>query len=128
MRIRLTRRSSTAFLGGDNFSSDYAPIKTSGKQNLFCLVDVSHQFRLAQEVIVASRVQFQISHTVRVYEHVVEVPQINVGQVLRENTLYLVVQNLPGLGIDLLARLIDQLVDLRIGVVVAVCAIGRELG
>ncbi len=45
--------------------------------------------RRAQEIVISRRIQLQILHAPRMHEHVVEIPQIDVRQVLGQNALYL---------------------------------------
>ena len=85
------------------------------------------KFRSAQEIEISRRIQPQIPHTVRMHHDIVEVPQIDVRQVLRQNALHLGIQRLSHLWIDLAPCLIDQRVDIRIRVVVAVRPIRRKL-
>jgi hypothetical protein len=48
-----------------------------------------NQFRSTQKIIVPSRIQFQIPHSPGMNYDIVEVPQIDVGHIIRQNVLHL---------------------------------------
>ena len=61
------------------------------------------------------------------HEHVVEIPEVDVRQVLRQDVLNFEIELLAGVLIDLGFCLIDEGVDAGVGVVAAVGAVRREL-
>ena len=50
-------------------------------------VRLGSEFRGAEEVVVAGGIQLQIAHALVVDENVVEIPEIDVGELLGENAV-----------------------------------------
>src|SRR5260221_13639638 len=79
-----------------------------------------------KKVVVARWIQSYISHTPRVHEHVIEIPQVYIWDILGEDFLNFGVQLLADILIGRASRLVGQTIDLRIGIETAVCPSGRE--
>src|SRR5258708_14277240 len=79
-----------------------------------------------KKVVVARWIQSYIPHTPRVHEHVIEVPQVYIWDIFGEDFLNFGVELLADILIGRASRLVDQTIDLRIGIETAVCAFGRE--
>src|SRR5574340_1575856 len=85
------------------------------------------EFGGGQEVVVAGRVEAQVAHPPRVNQHVVQVPEIDVGQVVGQEALQLSVNLLALFWIQFAAALVDEFVGARVGIVATIGAIGRGL-
>src|SRR5574340_487909 len=83
------------------------------------------EFCGAEEIVVAGGVEAQVAHPPRVDQHVVQVPEIDVGQILGQEALQLGVDLLPLLRVQFPAALVDEFVGARVGIVAAIGAIGR---
>src|SRR5579862_2630629 len=68
----------------------------------------------SQEVEVPRRVELDMSYAAAVHHHIVEVPQIDIRHVVGQNALYLGIERLPQLRIDLPPGLIDQRIHVRV--------------
>ena len=86
------------------------------------------QFRRFQKIVIAGGIQRQVAYSLGVHQHVVVIPQIDVGQFVGQDALDFCVELFAGVLVEFLAGLIDQCVDPRVGEVSAVGAVGREFG
>src|SRR5262249_55155582 len=77
-------------------------------------------------IIVPGEAGLQILDACGVYDHVVEIPQINVREIGGELLLNLTIDRLPFGLIDLAASLFDPRINLWIAVEAAVGALGRK--
>ena len=68
------------------------------------------------------------AHPVGVHQHIVEIPEIDVGQVFGDDALNFVIDDFALLLVERAAAFADQLVDPRVRVEGAVGALGREAG
>src|SRR6266566_4278439 len=75
---------------------------------------IMDQLRGFKEIVVAGRIQCKPLHALGVNEHVVLVPEIDIGKLLCENPLNLCVRLFARILIEFAARLVDQCVDARI--------------
>src|SRR5260370_25760692 len=130
-RDRLVPVAVTSYpFGEPSPTSDYAPSgkgwrkKSAGPPNsaahpgkIATLIRVRSEFRAPQEIKIPRRIQPQVSDPVRVHHDIVEIPQINVWQILSQNALHLGIQRLARLRIDIASCLVDQRIDLRVGIV-----------
>src|ERR1700692_5066172 len=87
---------------------------------------MSSEFDSLQKIVIPRRIQSRVPHTSSMYQHVIEVPQIDVGNIARQDFLNFIVKFFPSILIDLAARQVDQDIDTRVAVETAVCALGRE--
>src|SRR5208282_5365482 len=82
--------------------------------------------RRLQKVVISRWIQGCVPHAPRVHQHVIEIPQVDIGLILRQHLLNFSVQALAGVLIGLAARLVDQTINPRIGIKSAICPLGRE--
>src|SRR5438876_10539176 len=73
-----------------------------------------------QKIVVTRRIQGQISHSLGVHQHVVLIPEMYVGQLLRQNALDLCRELLTSFLIDLQASLVDERIPSGTGHVAAI--------
>ena len=62
------------------------------------------------------------------HQDIIEIPQVDIRQVSRQNALHLRIKFPTLLLIEFSSRLIDQLIYLRVGIVTAVSALRGESG
>ena len=86
----------------------------------------SVQCRGTEKVVIAGGIQCQARNSARVHEHVIEVPEIDIGQIRREDVLNVAVETLASLLVSCFAGLLYKLVQLRIRVLAAIGAFGRK--
>src|SRR5271155_2117067 len=87
-----------------------------------------NQFCCFKKVVIAGRIQGQVLHTLVVNHYVVEVPQVDVRQILGEDSLNLRVDLLACVLVRFAAGLLDERIQTRAGVIGAIGAIGGEFG
>src|ERR1039458_4605077 len=80
----------------------------------------------AKKIVVTRRIYLDAMHPVGVYQHVVEIPQIDVRQVFCQDLLDLVIQRLALLLVQGTLGLTDQLVHSRVRVKSPVGTLGGE--
>src|SRR5437660_9991223 len=66
------------------------------------------QLRRFQKIIISGSIQRQVPHPLRMHQDVVEIPEIYVGQVLRQDLLDYRVKLLSGVRVELAASLVNQ--------------------
>src|SRR5208283_2318589 len=86
----------------------------------------ARQLGRPQEIVIPRRTHLDAADPVGVYQHVVQIPQVNVRQVFRNDLLNFIVDDLALLLVDGAAALLDQLIDAQVGVKSAVGPFGRE--
>src|SRR5271165_7124560 len=79
-----------------------------------------------QEIVIARRTHLYTAHPVGVHQHVVQIPQVNVRQVFRNDLLDFIVDGLALLLVDGAAALRDQLIHTWVGIKSAIGAFGRK--
>src|SRR4029077_19404699 len=88
---------------------------------------VGRDLRSAEKIIVAGRIERQVRDALRVYEDIVEVPEIDGRQVFGQNALELRVKLLGFFLDDFRLLLSVEVIVLWIGIEAAVGAVGCEL-
>src|SRR5271165_922500 len=84
------------------------------------------EFCCPQEIIVSRRTYLDALDALRVYQHVVEIPEIDVWQVLGQYPLNLIVDSFALLLIDGVAAFANQFIHARVGIEGAIGALGSE--
>src|SRR5215467_1840053 len=84
-------------------------------------------FGSLQKIVTPRWIQLQPVYAFGVHQHVVEIPQIDVRQVSRQDRLYFRIENLALLLVRFPPRLIDQVIQSRVGVETSIRALGRKL-
>src|ERR1035437_7777217 len=87
-----------------------------------------HQLRCLKEIVIAGGAEVHVAQTTRVYQHVVEIPEIDVRELLRHDLLNTAVVGFEPLPVYRGASIVDEPVDLRVGVIAAICPSGRSAG
>src|SRR6516162_9081558 len=86
------------------------------------------QFDRLEVVVVTAGHRFEISYAAGVDDNIVEIPEIYVRQIFGEDSLNLAVNWLALCLVDFAACLVEQRIDVRIGVVTAIGALRRNAG
>src|SRR5712691_8640185 len=107
---------------------DVASYVSTGTDTHLRSVFFRDQLSRFQKIIISGSIQRQIPHSLRMHQHVVEIPEINVGQVLRQDLLDFCVKLLSGVLVKLAASLVNQCIYARIGIVAAIGTVRRKLG
>ncbi len=76
-------------------------------------VSSTGELRRAQKIVVTGGANLDPLYAIRVYQNVVEIPEIDVRQVIGKDLLYLVVDCLALLLVERAAALADQLIGTR---------------
>ena len=84
-------------------------------------------FRRLQKIVISRRIQGHVAHPPRVHQHVVEVPEIDGRNIVRQDLLNFGVELFADILIGLPARLVDQAIDPRIGIETTVSSAGGKL-
>ena len=71
------------------------------------VTELLFQLRRAQKIKIASRVEFYVPYSLGMDHHIVQIPQIDVGQLLAQNALHFRIQRLACLRINLASRPVD---------------------
>src|SRR5260221_14574573 len=79
-----------------------------------------------KKVVVVRWIQSYIPHTPRVHEHVIEIPQVYIWDILGQNFLNFGVELLADILIGRASRLVGETIDLRIGIETVFYAFARE--
>src|SRR5689334_5886287 len=87
----------------------------------------SVQFGGGEEVVIARWAELDMAYSLRVHDDVVEIPEMDVGQVARVGLLDLDVDGTPFFRVNLLTPLVDEPVDIRIRVITSVRTFGRHM-
>src|SRR5580692_8067760 len=85
-----------------------------------------YEFRRAQEVVISCGIQFQVSHPAVVHKNVIEIPQIDVWQIVGQDVLHLGIERLAYAWVDGASRLINQRIQLWVGVKPAIGSVRRK--
>src|SRR5258708_26967467 len=105
-----------------------SPIKSIGMRSSSILTGSVSQFSVHQELVIRGCAKMQVLDGLRANQHVVEIPEIYIGQVTRHEPLDLGINLLALLLVDGASPLLNQFVHFRIGIVAAVRPPGSETG
>ena len=86
-------------------------------RELGSLILCRSQLGCPQKIVISCWIQLQIAYAFVVHEDIIQIPQIDIRQLLSQNELNLGIDRLAHLGIDFAARLVDERIDSGIRVV-----------